>query len=212
MIQFMPPAATLQAHIVDHAFKVILVLTAVIFCLVLGTLFYSILKFRAKSDADQGDGFHHSRGWRVEGLWIISTTALTIWLAAFGTTELRQLLGKPEADMDIQVTASQFSWEFFYPKFNQLGSRLILPLNKRIRLDITSKDVVHSFWVPEFRTKQDALPGRVSTLYLTPDRAGSYLLMCNELCGLDHTVMTAYVDVVPEADFEKQFTHGAESW
>lgn len=211
-LQLMPVAATEQARLVDHTFNVILTLTVVIYCLVCGTVVYSLVRFKSKGPSDLGKGFHHSRGWKIEGVWIIATTVLTLWLALFGSRELHAILGKPEADLDIQVTASQFSWEFYYPKFNQVSSRLALPLNKRVRLSISSKDVVHSFWVPEFRTKQDALPGRVSTLYLTPTREGQYMILCNELCGLDHTVMTAGVDVINEEEFEKRFTSGQENW
>lgn len=210
--QLMPVPATEQALVVDRAFHLILTLTVFIYCLVCGTVVYSLFRFKSRTAGDQGAGFHHSRGWRIEGVWIFATTLLTLWLAYYGSMELRELLGKPEADLDVQVTASQYSWEFYYPKFNQVAARMALPLGKRVRLSITSKDVVHSFWVPEFRTKQDALPGRVSTLYLTPTREGEYMVLCNELCGLDHTVMTGYVDVMSEEDFEKRFTGGQENW
>ncbi len=212
LTQLMPPAATEQAVLVDSAFNLILALTVVIYCLVCGTVVYSLVRFKTRGPQEEGAHFHNSRGWRVESTWMIVTTALTLWLAYYGSKELKAILGKPEADLDIQVTASQFSWEFFYPKFNQMAARMVLPLNRRVRLSITSQDVVHSFWVPEFRTKQDALPGRVSTLYLTPTRIGQYTVLCNELCGLDHTVMTGYVDVVDEEEFEKRFTGGQENW
>lgn len=211
-VHLMPVAATREAHWVDHTFNTILLLTIVIFCVVLGTLLYSVVAFRATSESEQGAPFHHSASWRVEIAWVVATTGLTLWLAYFGWTELRMLAGKPEADIDVQVTASQFSWEFFYPKFNQQVSRLVLPTGKRVRLSLSSQDVVHSFWVPEFRTKQDALPGKITTLYLTPERLGVYTLLCNQLCGLDHTVMQAYVDVVDEEEFEKRFTKGQEVW
>lgn len=212
LANLMPPAASEQALIVDRTFFAILTLTVFIYCLVCGTVVYSLVRFRSTETKPEGEGFGHSRGWKVEALWILATTVLTIGLAYYGSQELRDLLGKPEADLDVQITASQFSWEFFYPKFNQIASRLALPLNRRVRLTITSQDVVHSFWVPEFRTKQDALPGRTATLYVTPTRLGTYSILCNELCGLDHTVMTGYADVVNEEEFEKRFTGGQENW
>lgn len=209
----MPLAATQEAVIIDNAFLACLRLTIPIFSLVIATLVYMLYEFRERGPDDEGERLHHSRGWWFESLWIGISVILTVGLAVFGWKELRLIYGTPDADVDIQVRAEQFSWEFFYPKFNLVASHLYLPLGKRVRLSLTSKDVIHSFWIPEFHMKQDAVPGKVTTMLFTPTREGSYLVMCNQLCGRDHTIMTADAEVLAPEAFEKQFAKGGvESW
>lgn len=209
----MPLAATHEAVMIDETFVGCLRLTVPIFSVVVVTLLYGLYQFRARGPGEEGERLHHSRSWWFESLWIGTSLLLTIGLAIFGWKELRTIYGAPEADVDVQVRAEQFSWEFFYPKFNLTASRLYVPLGKRVRISLTSKDVVHSFWVPEFRMKQDAIPGKITTLLFTPTREGTYLLLCNQLCGRGHTDMTAYVNVLAPEAFEKRFAGGgAESW
>ncbi len=206
----MPLAATVEAGEVDEAFRGCLYLTIPIYALVIATLIYILIAFRAKESSDQGSGFESSRGYRVEASWILMSTILTVGLAIFGAKELRAIQGNHQADMDIQVNASQFSWEFYYPQHDYYSPVLLLPQGKRVRLLLTSKDVVHSFWVPQFRTKQDAIPGKVVSLILTPTVIGTYTLLCNELCGMDHTLMTAQVDVMDAQAFEDRIKGGAK--
>mgnify|MGYP001561884063 CR=1 FL=1 len=129
--------------------------------------------------------------------------ALTLALAALGAHELRAIIGDGQADIDIEVRSSQFSWEFYYPQFKTFGDKLYLEKGKRHRLILTSKDVIHAFWVPEFRIKQDAVPGKAIPLIITPTVTGEYTLQCNQLCGRDHYDMLATVAVVEHEDFEK---------
>ncbi len=207
----MPVAASAEAHHVDHAFKIILWLSIPIYSLVMAALVYALLFFRSKNALDQGEKFDKSRGRWVEALWIAASFVITIGLAAFGSIELRRLHAtQQQADLDVNVNASQFSWEFYYPMQGQYTSRLILPVNKKARLIFKSADVIHSFWVPEFRLKQDVVPGKVTQLVITPTVKGSYSLRCSELCGSDHTVMTAGVDVVDEKEFEDRWK--GDSW
>jgi cytochrome c oxidase subunit 2 len=208
----MPAQASREAVIIDEAFRGCVALTVVIFCLVIAAVIYMLIRFRSSDPQAQGPAIHHSRRWWLESAWIGVSLILTIGLAAYGWTTLRTVYGAPEADLDIEVRAEQFSWEFYYPSLKQVASRLYLPLGKRTRISLTSKDVIHSFWVPEFRMKQDAVPGKITTLMLTPSQIGSYTLLCNQLCGRDHTIMTALVEVVGEEEFEKKFTAGGEAW
>lgn len=206
----MPEAASYEAAIVDHAFDGMLKLTVPIFSVVVAALLYCLFRFRAGPSQEEGVKFYSSRSGLVETLWISASLVLTLGLAAFGARELRLIRGGDHADLDIQVNAEQWSWEFFYPAYNQYGSALILPKGKRVRLLLRSKDVVHSFWVPEFRVKQDAVPGKIVRLLFTPTKAGTYTLLCAELCGRDHTAMTAVVRVVEPEEFEKEMKE--EAW
>lgn len=202
----LPVAASVQAESVDGAWNALLVVETLIYALVMSFLLYCLVSFRAKDRKEQGEKFDHSRGRFVELSWILVSIGLTLALAALGAHELRALISDQSADIDVEVHAQQFNWEFYYPATKQYGAKLYMEVGKRHRIILTSKDVVHSFWVPEFRLKQDAVPGKVIPLILTPTKTGTYTLMCNQLCGWGHTDMQGSVEVVSHEDFEKSVT------
>jgi cytochrome c oxidase subunit 2 len=207
----MPLAASAEAHYVDHAFKIVLWLSIPIYSLVMAALLYTLFFFRSESRGAEGEKFDQSKGRWVESLWIGASFVLTLGLAAFGSIELQRLHATQKtADLEVNVTASQFSWEFFYPVQQQYSVRLVLPVGKKVRLIFKSSDVIHSFWVPEFRLKQDVVPGKITQLVITPTIKGSYELRCAELCGMDHTIMTAWVDVLDQSEFEDRLK--GEDW
>jgi cytochrome c oxidase subunit 2 len=108
----------------------------------------------------------------------------------------------PLKPLVVDVTAQQFAWSFQYPDFGKLTSATLkLPLKAPVELRITSLDVTHSFWVPEFGQKQDAVPGSTTKLVITPDKNGTYPVICTELCGLGHAVMRSRAEVMPEQKF-----------
>jgi cytochrome c oxidase subunit 2 len=102
------------------------------------------------------------------------------------------------------VTAQQFAWSFSYPDAKGLTTGILrLPKDRSVLLTLNSKDVIHSFWVPEFSQKEDTVPGIVTTLHITPNRLGTFPVICTELCGLGHSVMRTSVIVMTPAAFEK---------
>ncbi|MFN0088907.1 MAG: cytochrome c oxidase subunit II [Acidimicrobiales bacterium] len=125
-----------------------------------------------------------------------------------GFVGLRDLRGSSEADLVVQVQAQRWSWVFTYPDGVRSTTELALPVDERVRFDVTATDIVHSFWIPAFRTKIDAVPGRTTQLYVTPERTGdadrdfNVRVQCAELCGLGHTVMAAPVRVLERAEFD----------
>jgi len=106
----------------------------------------------------------------------------------------------PEA-MVVNVTAQQFAWSFEYPDYGITTKELYLPVDKQVLLSMTSRDVIHSFWVPEFRVKQDVVPGRFTEYRITPTLEGDYKVRCSELCGASHAYMLAPIAVVSEDSF-----------
>jgi cytochrome c oxidase subunit 2 len=199
----MPLAASVQAGHVDSAWNGLLLVEGVIYAVVMAYLIYCLIAFRAKNRSEQGDKFDRSRGRFIEVAWIAGSTALTLALAALGAHELRAIISDPAADIDIEVRASQFSWEFYYPQTKTFGDKLYMEKGKRHRIILTSKDVIHAFWVPEFRIKQDAVPGKTIPMIVTPTVTGEYTLLCNQLCGRDHYDMLSIVSVVEHEEFEK---------
>jgi cytochrome c oxidase subunit 2 len=103
--------------------------------------------------------------------------------------------------LEVDVTAGQWFWKFEYPEYGISSDKLYLPVDRQVFLNMTSLDVIHSFWVPEFRVKQDLVPGQKTELRITPDLAGAYKVRCAELCGTSHAYMEAQVYVVSQGEF-----------
>jgi len=103
----------------------------------------------------------------------------------------------------VSVTGQQWSWSFAYPEQDVQSNRLVLPVDQPVVLELESLDVLHSFWVPEFRVKQDLVPGQTKQLRITPTKIGNYRLRCAEICGTGHSQMLADVQVVSQADFDQ---------
>jgi cytochrome c oxidase subunit 2 len=110
--------------------------------------------------------------------------------------------GQP-SELVVNVTGLQFAWLFTYPDTGVTSGELHLPIGREVLINMTANDVIHAFWVPEFRLKQDAIPGRQSEIRFTPRKAGDYALICAELCGPYHGAMRTQVVVEPPADFDK---------
>jgi cytochrome c oxidase subunit 2 len=103
--------------------------------------------------------------------------------------------------MVVNVTGIQWSWKFEYPEYGVVSDELHIPVGRQVLLRMTSTDVIHSFWVPEFRVKQDLVPGRFTELRITPITEGNYMVRCAELCGTSHAYMEKPVIVSSQAVF-----------
>ena len=109
---------------------------------------------------------------------------------------------KKPAELTINVSGMQYAWLFTYPDNDVTTGELHLPIGKTVEINMTASDVIHAFWIPEFRVKQDAIPGRQTNLRFTPRKAGDYQLICAELCGPYHGVMKSQVVVETQAAFD----------
>ncbi|TAJ34962.1 MAG: cytochrome c oxidase subunit II, partial [Nitrospirae bacterium] len=156
--------------------------------------------FRAGDDDGDGPPIHGHR--RLEAGWVLGTFVMVVGLAAYGTAGLLEIRGEQHADLEVRADAKQWQWEFDYPDLGIASSELVLPVDRRIHITIISEDVVHSFSVPAFGVKQDAVPGRETQIYVTPNLIGKYGVQCAELCGLGHTRMTTPVTVMDPTAFD----------
>jgi cytochrome c oxidase subunit II len=123
-------------------------------------------------------------------------------LAIYGWITLDDLEAKQKNEMVVRVTGQQFTWTFEYPSEKVNSPELVLPVNRPIEFKIQTKDVIHSFWVPQFRLKSDAVPGLTTAIRLTPNKIGRYEVVCAELCGLGHSTMRQFVRVLPASQFD----------
>jgi cytochrome c oxidase subunit 2 len=108
-----------------------------------------------------------------------------------------------QPDLVVRVVGKQFAWTFEYPSLGITSTELRVPKDRLVRFELASTDVLHSFWIPEFRVKQDVVPGRTIAVTATATKVGSYGLLCAELCGLGHTVMHAPVEVMDQVAFDR---------
>jgi cytochrome c oxidase subunit II len=203
LLPWLPPVASTQRARIDEVFWLVVVICIVIFAIVVAALVYSVLRFRVAPD-DESDGppIHGHTG--LEIVWTLIPTALVTAIGIFSAIVLARNDALGSNPLRIKVTAQQFAWSFTYPDAKNLTTgTLRLPLNRSVLLTFTSKDVIHSFWVPEFGQKQDTLPGIHPTLHITPNRIGTYPVICTELCGLGHAVMRTTAIVMPRGAFAK---------
>jgi cytochrome c oxidase subunit II len=199
-IGLMPVAASAQAAPIDWLWNLEVQTISFLFALIVVPLVYSLAVFRRKK-GDTTDAEHIEGNTKLEIAWTIVPLFIVMILAYLGAYSLAETLRADPQAMVVNVTASQWAWSFEYPDYGFVSSELYLPKDRQVLLRMQSKDVIHSFWVPEFRVKQDLVPGRVTELRITPTLDGEYKVRCAELCGTSHAYMESPVIVLASADF-----------
>jgi len=182
---------------VDSVFLLIVGISLVLLIGVTGTMVYFAVRYRRSK---------HPRAESIEGnlaleiVWTVLPTLLVLaifWVGWKGFVFMRTV---PKDAMLVKVTARMWSWHFTYEN-GATGDILKLPVNRPVKLSITSADVLHSLSIPAFRVKEDAVPGRENYLWFKPEVTGSYDLFCTEYCGMGHSAMVAKVEIMPEQDY-----------
>jgi cytochrome c oxidase subunit II len=195
-----PDRASTGAARVDHVYFAMLILCGGITLLVAGLLTIFCVKYRAGSSADRTGRIRHVL--KFELTWItamfIAFVAIFIWAASiFFQNETPPLDART-----IYVVGKQWMWKAEHAGGQREINELHIPVNQPTKLVLASQDVIHSFYVPAFRMKQDAVPGRFTSIWFTPNKVGEYHLFCAELCGPEHSGMTGSVVVMDPAEFE----------
>ncbi|PIE81900.1 MAG: cytochrome c oxidase subunit II [Chloroflexi bacterium] len=198
----LPEAASTQAGHIDVMFNVHFWLIAFLFSLIMVFMLYSIAFFRRK-EGDDEPGRHVHGHTALEIIWTIIPVAVVIGFGIWGVSVLNALTAKQANEMTVKVYGQQWSWQFEYPEQENITSAiLVLPVDQPILLEMESRDVLHSFWIPEFRVKQDLVPHTLTHLRITPTEEGDYTVRCAEICGFDHSGMLADVRVVNQSEFD----------
>jgi cytochrome c oxidase subunit 2 len=208
---WLPKEASDEAGRIDLVFWFVTAICIAIFALVAAVIGYSVWKFRAPpDDLTDGPPVHGHTG--LEIAWTAVPFALVISIAIISAIVLAKNGNAGSNPLHVNVTAQQFAWTFQYPQQHGLVSgTLRLPVGRKVKLRLEAKDVIHSFWVPEFGQKQDAVPGIDTTLVITPKRLGTYPVVCTELCGLGHAVMRTQAIVMTQAAFDRWATRTAKA-
>ena len=223
---WMPVTATAEARDVDRLFSFLVILGSLVFFGVVGMIGHSIIFDRAAPD-DYSEG-HATRGdSRLEVVWIAIPTVLVLWISmqswsvyqelnleglghhmttaatpdTIQAQNVSDLAAATPAVEEIKVIAKQWEWSFYYPQADFTSAELHLPVNQETRLVFESKDVIHGFFIPEFRFKQDIIPNHTVDITFTPLREGKYVLHDSQFSGTYFALMEADVYVEPEADY-----------
>ncbi len=200
---WLPHSASREAGRIDFVFWFVTGICVFVFSIVAAVTLYAVWKFRAAPDDDSdGPPIHGNTG--LEIVWTAVPTLLVTAIAIVSAIVLAKDDAAGANPLRVNVYGQQFFWSFDYPGYNKKTSTILrLPVNRSVVLTMHAKDVLHSFWVPEFRQKQDLVPGLSPTLHITPDKVGTYPLICTELCGLGHALMRSRVIVMKPDAFEK---------
>ena len=200
-IDWFPAPASSAADDIDTLWDVVLIIAVPIFVLVMTVAIYSVIRFRAKP-GDKGDGPPIHGNTKLEIVWVTIPFIIVLSLAIYSWIVLDDIEAKQPGEMVVDVTGQQFTWHFKYVDAGVPSDELVLPVDHPVKFNIRTADVIHSFWVPEFRLKQDAVRGLTTHTRVTPTRTGSWQIICAELCGIGHATMRQRVRVVPEDEFE----------
>jgi cytochrome c oxidase subunit 2 len=203
-VGLMPVQASTQATDIDWMWDLEVIAMSFLFALIVVPLVYSLIVFRRR-EGDTTDAEHMEGNTKLEITWTILPLFIVMAFAYLGAVNLADTRRVDPEAMVVKVTGLQWSWTFEYSPVNGLAvisDELHLPVGKQVLLRMTSNDVIHSFWVPEFRVKQDLVPGRITELRITPTLEGNYKVRCAELCGTAHYSMEKPVIVSSQEEFD----------
>jgi len=197
---FFPGQSSTIASEVDLLFHFVLYLSIFFFALVTGGSFYFAFKYRKKGKDKFTPGISHNTP--LEIFWTVIPTILVFIIFIWGFKTYLKMKVPPANAIEVKVTGQKWFWTFKYKEGANTTNELVVPVNKPIRLLMSSKDVIHSFFVPNFRVKMDVLPNRYTTLWFEAVEIGEFDLFCAEYCGTGHSEMIGKVKVVSDADYQ----------
>jgi cytochrome c oxidase subunit 2 len=204
-INWFPTQASTGAAKIDTLYDWLLVASVPMFVLVMSVAIYCVVRFRVRPGGPTGDGAPIHGNTRLEIIWVTIPFLIVTALAVYAAVVLAQIEKKQPNELQVRAIGQQFTWHFEYTiggkKFT--ADQLYLPNNRPVYMKINTLDVLHSFWVPQFRIKEDAVPGQTDHVRFTPDRIGNYEVVCAELCGWGHATMRVATHVITPAAFQK---------
>jgi len=202
LFQWLPTSASEEFDRIQDIFWFATIISIGIFSLVAAVVVYSVWKWRVPEDDDaDGPPIHGHTG--LEIVWTVVPAILVIAIGIASAVVLSENGQAGERPLQVNVVGQQFTWKFVYSDYGDLTSgELVLQKGRETRFTMTSVDVIHSFWVPNFGQKMDAVPGIETTILVTPTRTGEFAVICAELCGLGHATMRAKARVVTQSEFD----------
>src|SRR5919108_3313048 len=179
---------------IDTLLDVMIVLSSFVFAIVMVMMGYSLWRWRARP-GDESDGAPIHGNTRLEIAWTVIPTVIVLFGAIYSWVVLTDIEAHDRDRMVVDVYGQQYEWHFNYPAQGVTSRELHVPVDRQVEFRMHTLDVLHSFWVPEWRIKKDAVPGITTRAYVTPTKAEALTLVCTELCGFGHATMRAPVKV-----------------
>lgn len=184
---------------VDRAFWYIFVVSAVLLTGITAVMIYFVIRYRRSKNPVPED---IRDNWVLEIIWTIIPTFIALSMFWVGWSSYTGLRNVPDDAIEIEVLGQMFSWIFIYDNDKETEDELVVPVNRPIKLNIESLDVLHSFFIPAFRVKADAVKGLPTYVFFHPKETGTYDILCTEYCGTEHSGMVATLEVVSEEEYE----------
>ena len=204
---FMPEQGTEIAQRVDNLYGFLLVVSFISCAILIGGMLYFSLKYKRKTANDKTPYISHDT--RLEILWSVVPLIIFLVVFAWGWMIYHDMRTMPKDGLEIHVSGKQWAWTAEY-KNGVKSTDVVVPVGKDVKLILSSEDVIHSFYVPSFRIKQDAVPGRYTTLSFKAEKLGEFHVFCAEYCGTSHSGMITRLKVVSQADFDKWLIEESE--
>jgi cytochrome c oxidase subunit II len=202
MFRYLPSADSDFAPVVDDITNLVTDLSVFFTVAIVGTMIYFAVKYRKKGEHDH-ETPHIEGSVFLEVCWTLIPTLVCVVIAFYGYYGYKLMREVPKDALEINVVGQKWNWSFSYPNGKQTIEEFAVPVGKPIKLILTSKDVLHSFFVPGMRTKTDAVPGRYTYQWFRPIKTGPQQVYCTEYCGERHSAMLAKMHVLSEADYER---------
>ncbi|CAB4873873.1 MAG: cytochrome c oxidase subunit II [Actinobacteria bacterium] len=217
-IDWFPTAAATQAAPIDTFYDVLIIISVPVFVLVTTVVLFSVFRFRMRAGEEELDGPPTHGNTRLEIIWTAIPSIIVTALCVYGASVLSEIDAAKADQIQVTAYAQQFAWDFEYTGSNGkkfLTEQMYVPCKpttaatgdgaacsgQQIKFDIKAVDVIHSFWIPSMRMKQDAVPGITTHTKVNPNRIGSYPIVCAELCGIGHSIMRSTIHVVTPARY-----------
>ncbi|HTR42328.1 MAG TPA: cytochrome c oxidase subunit II [Pseudomonadales bacterium] len=205
-LPFFPPEASTTATRVDEIYFALLALSVLVLAIVFLPMIYFLFKYRRGKKANRRPLGVSTM--KIELIWTFIPTFIAMGLFAWGADVYFYQEIPPANALEVNVVGKQWMWKIQHQEGNREINELHVPVNRAVKLTLASEDVIHSFYVPAFRVKQDVVPGRFTTEWFTPTRVGVYRFYCSEYCGADHAKMRGLVYVMAPAQYEEWQAEG----
>jgi len=196
---YLPPPSSTIAGEVDALFYFIFYASLVLFAIVTMATVYFIVRYRRRGEKQLTSGVAHNT--KLEILWTVVPTILVFIVFVWGFRTYLKMHVVPKDALEIKATGQKWFWTFDYPNGANSINDLVVPVGKPVKLLLSSQDVIHSFFVPDFRVKMDVLPNRYTLTWFEATETGEYEIFCTEYCGKGHSEMLGNVRVMSEVDY-----------
>ena len=200
LFDYMPEEASSWASRVDWINNVITAISVICIFGITAVMLFFAWKYRRKSDDQKTSYITHNA--TIETVWTVIPTIICIFMFVFGYKVYHEMRNPPAGAMEINVTGFKWGWNFQYPNGKKTSGDLVVPVGEPVKLVMTSDDVIHSFFIPAMRVKEDVYNGNYSYLWFNPIKEGEYRIFCTEYCGTSHSEMIGKVKVLSKAAYE----------